>query len=70
MRNQYDRKYIIIHEPIRDKHRRRVFERKLAEAESKGYRLVGHPTFQSVYEGANRVLVFGTALMHRKGTKV
>jgi hypothetical protein len=66
MRNRYDRRYVIIHEPVT--HRRgHTFERKLAEAESKGYVLVGHPSFHTNYEGAIVGLVtYGTVLLRRR----
>jgi hypothetical protein len=71
MKNIYGRNYIVIHEPIKDKHRRRVFERKLTYATDKGYVLVGRPYFHKIQKGGtngtDRVYtIFGTALLRRR----
>lgn len=63
MRNWYNRKYIVIHEPIAER-RGRTFERKLAEAESHGFRPVGDPTFHHHWDPLHgRDYVVGTILM-------
>lgn len=78
MRNWYDnREYIVIHEPVT--HRRgRTFERKLAEATSKGYELVGHPSFHALLITPKGVLItnardyaiYGTVLLRRRKGRV
>jgi hypothetical protein len=62
MRNWYNRKYIVIHEPIT--HRRgRLFERKLAEAEKHGFVPVGNPCFFRVENKDGTISIYGTILM-------
>lgn len=63
MRNWYNRKYIVLHEPISER-TGRTFERKLAEVEAKGFKLVGQPTFTPIYIGIPPVIViYGTVLL-------
>lgn len=69
MRNWYDRKYIIINEPVHCR-RGHTFERKLVAAESKGYELVGNPTFYPHYEGTSDIerkfVLYGVAFLRRR----
>lgn len=71
MRNWYDRKYIVIHAPVAER-RGRTFERKLAEAEDRGFVLVGYPNFQYIpvkrgYSNDFDPVLFGTCLMRARG---
>jgi hypothetical protein len=58
MRNDYEHEYIIICEPVRDKFRRLMLERKINKAAEKGYKTVGSPTFYR-----NNKVTYGVVLM-------
>jgi hypothetical protein len=71
MRNWYNRKWLVLHEPITERSGR-TFERKLAEVEGKGFKMVGQPTFLNIptekicVSGyTTTYVVFGTVLMRK-----
>jgi hypothetical protein len=70
MRNHYDRPYIVIHELVAER-RGRTFEHKLADAETKGFELVGHPCFEIVQSHKfGEYYIVGTVLMRRRTSEV
>lgn len=60
MRNTYERRYIVINEPVVDKHRRKLFERKINAAADQGFQPVGLPTFY-----VDRGKPYGVTLMKK-----
>ena len=63
MKNEH-KSFLVIDEPIVDRHRRRLFENKLSEARSLGFQIVGSPVFS--YRNDD---LFGTILMQMLNPK-
>jgi len=64
LRNWYNRKYLVLVELIAER-RGRTFERKLAETEDKGYKLLGDVQFYIDEKGLH-----GVATMVKKSRSV